>query len=70
MLEHCLRQVNNKSEKIKENDKEPEIPIPQRRPRSNKAHIHKILCSLGISNLIENINTDLNTKMPNSTLKI
>ncbi len=55
MLEHCLRQSKGKNGK-EEPEKEPELPIPQRRPKSNKAHISKILCSLGVGNVLENIN--------------
>ena len=42
MLEHCLRQIKIKEQGDKiVDDKQPEIPIPQRRPKSNKAQISK-----------------------------
>lgn len=42
MLEHCIRQIKLKNQQDKEPmDKEPEIPIPQRRPKSNKPQISK-----------------------------
>lgn len=42
MLEHCLRQIKMKSKEEKDvAEKELEIPIPQRRPTSNKSHISK-----------------------------
>lgn len=46
MLEHCLRQIKAKNQSDKDLvEKEPEIPIPQRRPISNKSHISKYLAN-------------------------
>lgn len=42
MLEYCLRQIKLKSGPGKEEgEKEQEIPIPQRRPKSNKPQLSK-----------------------------
>jgi chromosome segregation ATPase len=42
MLEHSIRQIRLKSKEDKEPlEKEPDIPIPQRRPKSNKPQISK-----------------------------
>lgn len=41
MLEHCVRQLKLKNNEEKEPLPEAEIPIPQRRPKSNKPQISK-----------------------------
>lgn len=72
MLENCLRQNRAKAgqEGREEDEKEPEVPIPQRRPKSNRSHINRILSSLGVGNVLENITQDIKSKGANSTLKI
>lgn len=41
MLEYCLRQLKGKSAQKDAEEKEQEIPIPQRRPKTNKPQINK-----------------------------
>lgn len=70
MLEQCLRQIKNKNGEQKEQEEEPEIPMPQRRPKSNKQQVTKILSSLGINSLMDGIAKDVKNKPAAQSMKI
>jgi hypothetical protein len=41
MLEYCLRQLKAKNAPKDPEEKELDIPIPQRRPKTNKTQLNK-----------------------------